>query len=154
MRVSIKLRRFIYNSHHNIFAILVSIRESSRKQISMHSLSRHTTEMHVQNVEENYVKIWITSSTPRIFKQTTPVWKSIFIKALQLYSIVHALRIPVNYWIQSSKKQRFFIPDGGHSNTSLERNKLKNLKEKSYLDGQYYVTTMPNLKSATNMCCS
>jgi hypothetical protein len=57
MRVSIKLRRFIYNSHHNIFAIPVTIREPPKNQTSMHSLSRHTTEMHVQNDEENSVKI-------------------------------------------------------------------------------------------------
>ena len=57
MRISIKLRRFIYNSHHNIFTILVTIREPPRNQTSMHSLSRHTTEMHVQNVEKNSVKI-------------------------------------------------------------------------------------------------
>ena len=72
MRVSIKLRRFIYDFHHNIFAILVTIREPPKNQTSMHSLSMHTIEMHVQNIEENYVKIWITSSTPRISKQTTP----------------------------------------------------------------------------------
>jgi hypothetical protein len=57
MRVFIKLRRFIYNSHHNIFAILVTIREPQKNQTSMHSLSRHTIEMHVQNDEENSVKI-------------------------------------------------------------------------------------------------
>jgi hypothetical protein len=57
MRVSIKLRPFIYNSHHNIFAIPVTIREPPKNQTSMHSRSRHTTKMHVQNDEENSVKI-------------------------------------------------------------------------------------------------
>jgi hypothetical protein len=57
MRVSIKLRRFIYNSHHNNFAVPVTIREPPTNETSMHSLSRHTIEMHVQNNEENYVKI-------------------------------------------------------------------------------------------------
>jgi hypothetical protein len=42
---------------HNIFAILVTIREPPENQTLMHSLSRHTTKMHVQNDEENFVKI-------------------------------------------------------------------------------------------------
>ena len=82
MRVFIKLRWFIYNFHHDIFAIPMTIWEPPRNQTSMQSLSRHTTEMHVKNIEENYVKIWITSSIPRISKQITPLWKSISIKAL------------------------------------------------------------------------
>jgi hypothetical protein len=109
----------------------VTIREPPKNQTSMHSLSRHTTEMHVQNDKENSVKIWITSSTPWISKQTTPLWKSISIKPLQLYSIVHTLRIPINYWIQSSKEQRLRNIDVGQTNTFLERNKLKIFKMKS-----------------------
>jgi hypothetical protein len=35
----------------------VTIREPPENQTSMHSLIRHTTEMHVQNDEENSVKI-------------------------------------------------------------------------------------------------
>jgi hypothetical protein len=63
----------------------------------MHSLIRDITEMHVQNDLENIIKILITSSIPRNSKQSILLWKSIFMKPLQMYKIIHTLRIPSNY---------------------------------------------------------
>jgi hypothetical protein len=49
MRVSIKLRRFVYNSHQNIVVVVVTIREPPTNQTSMYSLIRDIIEMQVQN---------------------------------------------------------------------------------------------------------
>jgi hypothetical protein len=43
------LRRFIYNSHQNIIAVVVTIQEPPTNQTSLHYLIRDITEMQVQN---------------------------------------------------------------------------------------------------------